>query len=241
MEVNISVYLTHLKTRAKNCFAIFAKRRQLTNHLVNFLAYFCLFLCKPKADSANAMLTLRKFIENYVSLPDDEWTIISQAFERNEFRKNEFLLEEGSVCRYFYFIESGLVRFFLLNNDGDEVTKFFTTAPYCFTAKDSFRNQTPARESIQALDRTIVWQTTLQQSNDLLALKSWSDFTRKFVHEVQSYTEELLMESKTETAEIRYRKLQEKYPELIQKIPLKHLSSFLGIAPQSLSRIRKKS
>jgi hypothetical protein len=53
--------------------------------------------------------------------------------------------------------------------------------------------------------------------------------------------EELLMESKTKTAEERYHKLKINYPEIIQKIPLKHLSTFLGIAPQSLSRIRKKA
>lgn len=202
------------------------------------------FLSFPEAGQtkyfAQLMDALQKFIESYTQLTESDWNAISQAFERHEFRKNEMILTEGAVCRHFYFLEEGIIRFFILN-DGDEITKFFTIAPYCFTAKDSFRNQTPARENIQALEKTVVWQTTLQQANDLLALPAWSDFTRKFIHEVQSYTEELLMESKTETAENRYRKLQQKYPALIQRIPLKHLSSFLGIAPQSLSRIRNKT
>lgn len=186
------------------------------------------------------MLAFRKFIERYTEAPEPDWQVISQAFERLEFRKNELILDEGTICRYFYFLEEGLIRFFILN-DGNDLTKFFTTAPYCFTSKDSFRNQKPARESIQALEKTIVWQTTLKQANELLELKSWNTFTRKFVHEVQSHTEELLVESKTETAEVRYHKLVKQYPETIQKIPLKHLSTFLGIAPQSLSRIRKKN
>jgi len=186
-----------------------------------------------------AMKAFKKFIQNYTDLPDDEWKIISNAFERKEFQKNEMILEEGYVCRYFYFLEEGLIRFFLLN-DGNDITKFFTVAPYCFTSNDSFRNQKPAVENIQALEKTFAWQITLKQANDLLELKSWNTFTRKFVHEVQSHTEVLLMESKTETAENRYLNLLKKYPYLIQKIPLKHLSTFLGIAPQSLSRIRKK-
>ena len=185
------------------------------------------------------MTGLREFMVSYAVVPEEEWQVIVDSFERNEFRKNELILMEGAVCRYFYFLEEGLVRFFVLN-DGDEVTKFFTVAPYCFTSKDSFRNQLPARESIQALEKTVVWQTTLKQANELLELKSWNTFTRKFVHEVQNHVEELLMESKTRTAEDRYFRLLEKYPETIQKIPLKHLSTFLGIAPQSLSRIRKK-
>jgi len=185
------------------------------------------------------MLAFRKFIERYAGLSDTDWQIIQQAFERNEFARNEIILSEGNICKYFYFLEEGLLRYYILQ-DGNDITKFFTSAPYCFTSKNSFREQKPARESIQALEKTVVWQTTLKHTNDLLELKSWNTFTRKFIHEVQSYTEELLLESKTETAERRYEKLMKLYPNLLQKIPLKHLSSFLGIAPQSLSRIRKK-
>jgi CRP-like cAMP-binding protein len=186
------------------------------------------------------MIAFRRFIERYTKLSDADWQIIQQAFERKEFAKNEIILAEGDVCKYFYFLEEGLIRFFILK-DGNDITKFFTTAQYCFTSKNSFRTRIPSQENIQALECTIVRQSTLNQVNELLELKSWNIFTRKFIHEVQSYTEDLMFEIKTETAEQRYEKLLEKYPYLIHKIPLKHLSSFLGIAPQSLSRIRKKS
>jgi len=185
------------------------------------------------------MNAFRQFIETYAPLTDADWQLIEQAFERKEFAKNELILTEGTICRYFYFLEEGLVRYFICR-DGNDITKFFTAAPYCFTSKNSFRNRKPADESIEALQKIVAWQTTLAQANELLELKSWSTFTRKFVHEVQNYTEELMMEIKTETAEQRYRKLLKKHPDLIQKIPLKHLSTFLGIAPQSLSRIRNK-
>lgn len=186
------------------------------------------------------MFAFRRFIEKYTSVPDSEWQIIEQAFEKKEFAKNEIILAEGNICRHFYFLEEGLIRFYI-NNEGDETTKFFTFAPYCFTSKNSFREQKPAEENICTLEKTVVWQTTLTRANKLLELKSWDTFTRKFIHEVQSYTEELLLEIKTETAEQRYLKLLEKFPALIQRIPLKYLSGYLGIAPQSLSRIRKKT
>lgn len=181
---------------------------------------------------------LKQFIEKYIQVPDEEWQIIQKAFERNEFNKNEIILEEGYVCKYFYFLESGLIRYFT-NNDGNEVTKYFTVSPYCFTSRQSFRNQEPAQESIQALEKTVVWQITLKQANDLLVLDSWNNFTRQFVHEVQNFMEELLLDLKTLTAEDLYEKISKKHPEVIHRIPLKHLSTFLGIAPQSLSRIRK--
>jgi len=185
------------------------------------------------------MEALKSFINKYTALPEAEWKEISKHFEKKVFRKDELILEQGTICRHFWFLEKGLVRFFVLL-DGKELTRFFTTAPYCFTSKDSFRQRKAAVENIQALETTHTWQINLEHSQQLLEVKAWESFTRNFLHEVQSHIEELLMEMATETAESRYLKLLARYPDLIKKIPLNYLSGFLGIAPQSLSRIRKK-
>ncbi len=172
-------------------------------------------------------------------LSDDDWAQISLCFEKRMVKKDEILLQEGNICRHLYFIESGLLRYFI-NKDGNDITKFFTEAPYCFTSQVSFTAEKPATENIQAIEDSVIWQTTLQQANDLLELKSWNTFVRKLIQEVQYYTEEILQEIQTETAENRYIKLLENNPALLQRVPLKYLASYLGIAPQSLSRIRKK-
>jgi CRP-like cAMP-binding protein len=181
----------------------------------------------------------RKFIENYTTLSDNDWKEISQCFEKKILDKDQILLGEGKICRHLYFIESGLVRFYI-NKDGNDITKFFTDAPYCFTSQVSFTAEKPATENIQAIEKSIIWQTTLKQANELLELKSWNTFVRKLIQEVQSYTEEILQEIQTETAEHRYEKMLKSNPILLQRLPLKHLASYFGIAPQSLSRIRKK-
>ena len=185
------------------------------------------------------MLEFRKFIENYTPISESDWQIIYKCFERKTVQKNEIILKEGEVCKYLYFLETGLLRYFL-NKDENEVTKFFTFAPYCFTSQFSFNSEKPATENIQALEKSIIWQITLKQSNELFELKSWTIFAQKIIQEVQFYTEEILEEIQTETAESRYQKMLKNDNELTNKIPLKHLASFLGIAPQSLSRIRKK-
>ncbi len=185
------------------------------------------------------MKEFRKFIENYTTLSNKEWEEISACFQQRTLQKDEILLQEGDVCRHLYFIESGLLRYFIIK-DGNEITKFFTEAPYCFTSQVSFTSETPAAENIQAIEKSVIYQTTLKQANDLLEFKSWNTFIRKLIQEVQYYTEEILQELQTETAEKRYRKMIEKNPSLLQRIPLQYLASFFGIAPQSLSRIRKK-
>lgn len=181
----------------------------------------------------------RSFLSHYASVPEADWKQVAACFERKIFEKDETLLEEGKICRYLYFIESGLLRYFVWK-DGKDLTKFFTEAPYCFTSQLSFTTEKPAKESIQAIERSVIWQTTLQQANDLLELKSWNIFIRKLIQEVQVYTEEILEEIQTETAEQRYVKMLTQQGDFVQRVPLKYLASYLGIAPQSLSRIRKK-
>lgn len=183
--------------------------------------------------------TLRKFIENYTSLPTNEWKEISVCFEKRVIDKDELILQEGKVCRHLYFVESGLLHFYI-NKDGNNITKFFTEAPYFFTSQSSFNSQKPANENIQAIEKSIVWQISYNQVNELYNLKSWTDFARKIIQEVQFFTEEILEELQTETAEFRYEKMLKNESELLKRIPLNILASFLGIAPQSLSRIRKK-
>ena len=79
-----------------------------------------------------------------------------------------------------------------------------------------------------------------EDAEKLFKLNSWSTFIRKLVQEVQHFTEEILGEIQNRTAEERYQDLLESGHIYLQKVPLKHLASYLGIAPQSLSRIRKK-
>lgn len=185
------------------------------------------------------MEKLKQFIENYTSVSETEWSEISNFFEKVIIEKDEIILREGKVCKQLYFLESGLLRFYI-NKDGNEITKFFTDAPYFFTSQASFNSQKPTSENIQAIEKSTVWQVSYQHTNDLYKLNSWSEFGRKITQEVQYFTEEILQEIQTETAENRYKKMIETNPEFLQRIPLQHLASFFGIAPQSLSRIRKK-
>ena len=97
-------------------------------------------------------MNFRTFIESYIKLTDEKWQSVEQLFVRREYKKNEIILQVGNVCRYFYFLESGLIRFYYIV-DGDDITKTFTIAPYCFTSKTSFRKQVAANEGIQSLEK----------------------------------------------------------------------------------------
>ena len=184
------------------------------------------------------MHPLRQFIGNYIVLSETDWQQIEPCLTRQEIPKGTLILTEGSVCRYLYFLESGLLRFFILK-DGNDITKYFTDVPYLFTSQKSFSSQQPARESIETLEDSVLWRMTYADTYRLLTLESWNTFIRELIQEVQTLTEDILEELQTETAETRYYTLLMAQPSLVQRVPLKHLASYLGIAQQSLSRIRK--
>jgi len=179
------------------------------------------------------------FIQNYVAISEKEWELVRQRIEHTMHVSGDILLREGQVCKKLYFLESGLMRYYI-SKDGEELNKFFTKPPYLFTSQQSFGLQTPANESIQALQDSSVWQVTKKQADELMQHKFWRTFAELIRLEVQGFTELILEQIQGSTAEERYIWMLENEKELVLDLPLKHLASYLGIAPQSLSRIRKR-
>ncbi len=182
---------------------------------------------------------LRHFIENYISVSDADWKEISLYFHEKKYEKGDLLLKEGSICNRLWFLEKGLLRFFIWK-DGEDVSKFFTISPYLLTSQRSLVTRLPAKENIEALEDCTAWEITSEDNEKLLKNELWSTFARMLIQEVQYFTEEILEDLQNETAAYRYKRLLAHNPELIQRIPLKYLASFFGITPQSLSRIRRK-
>jgi hypothetical protein len=75
------------------------------------------------------MIAFRKFMELYTPVSDADWERITACFEIRTLEKEEILLEEGKICRHLWFVETGLLHFFI-NKNGENITKFFTEAPY---------------------------------------------------------------------------------------------------------------
>lgn len=182
----------------------------------------------------------QRYIAERVPLTADQWAEIQARCYRLNFPMHHHLLEAGQVCTHLYFIESGLLRFYELV-DGEEKTKFFTPPVQLFTSPASFLNQIPAQEFIQALLDSEVWAIPFAEVQELYTLvPTWGPFIRKVLLAVNRDTDALLSASKSQTAEARYLRLVEEEPFIVQNVSVKHLASYLGIAPESLSRIRRR-
>ncbi|WP_288369685.1 Crp/Fnr family transcriptional regulator [uncultured Algoriphagus sp.] len=152
--------------------------------------------------------------------------------------KNEEIQSIGATCKTIYFILSGIGRIYYLK-DGNEVTEYFALPNDLIVRAESLFTQTPSRKAIQALEDSRV--VSIPADSLFLLFDKYHDLERLFRKLVQqSYVDTLhrLENIQFLTAEERYIKLMEQKPELIQKISLKHIASFLGITQVSLSRIR---
>ena len=196
-----------------------------------------------KSDSSEAeyLSAFRAFIAQYVVLTEREWQRTNESLETLHIPANTSLLREGEVCRHLYFLNKGIVRFFVMNDDGKDTTKFFTTEHELFTSQQSFSSQVLAREYIESLEETHLFTITYDALQRLYEeVPKWHIFIRRVLQAVNGMTEGIYMDSITLTAEERYRRLLQDEPEIALRAPLKHIASYLGVTPESLSRIRKK-
>ena len=185
------------------------------------------------------MTPLRAFIARFTALRPEDWEQIAPHWEEVQLSPGQSLLEPGQVCRHLYFLEEGLIRFYYVH-DGEERNRYFLHEAYVFTEQTSFRQEIPSTEGIAAISAARVLRMSRAQAYALLALPAWNTFVRELVQELQSLTEQQMTEMMTMTAEARYRRMLEEESALMRQLPLVHLASYLGIAPPSLSRIRKK-
>lgn len=173
-----------------------------------------------------------------LSAPDEE--VVRRLFNKKVFKKGEHLLEAGNVCRYVTFIESGLVRYYI-NSDGEERTTYFNKEGEFVCNYASFVPQIPSYVNIQALEDTSIFVISF---NDLQAFYREVEYGERFgrlgIEQVFLNAISQIGSFYTDPPELRYSKFLSDFRDIVQRIPQYHIASYVGIKPQSLSRIRKR-
>jgi CRP/FNR family transcriptional regulator, anaerobic regulatory protein len=181
------------------------------------------------------------FIKSGHILSKEDEDLIVQFFEPVLFPKNRIIEEEGKVPEYLYYIISGYLRLFHYNENGDEVTTHINCPPGFFTSYSSFISTAKSNENVECITECELLRIT---KKDLEVLTSKSLAMKNFSIEVfqQSvvYNETRSFELAILSGEQRYRKLIENYPGILHNVPISYIASFLGMKPESLSRIRRK-
>ena len=184
---------------------------------------------------------LRAHIEKRIHLTDEEFNICTKFFIPKTIRKHQFLLNEGNVCKYFGFVNSGCLREYTIDKKGNEHIIQFAIADWWVSDLDSFLSGSPANHNIDALQDSEVLLLEKSSRDELLdACPKMERFFRILLEANYVATHQRVADSLSKSAEERYLKFIKTYPKLFEQIPQNQIASYLGITPQSLSRLRKE-
>jgi CRP-like cAMP-binding protein len=181
-------------------------------------------------------------ISKLVAKPDNEndTRLLEQVFKKTTFTKGAFLEKENSVAQNLYFISNGFVRTFYFD-EGNEVTTQVLGRNNFITSFEIFVTHCISIENIQCLSDCEVFYIT-KSDYTMLSNEStfWSGFCKQLYEKTITFHRQRINDLLTLTAEKRYLKLIDKQPEVIQNVPIQYVASYIGVKPESLSRIRKK-
>lgn len=186
-------------------------------------------------------LTLLKAkLEDFGQLPEESWQMLRDSLQANTFRAGDFLLSEGQVCQSIFFINQGYCRRFH-RTEGDEIsTQFYFEQEFATNTK-SLVAGTPSEYFIQASQEV---EAIIFDKATLLGLYQRSvaieSVGRKLLEQLLIQQEEHAHIFKLFNPKERYEYLLKHHPAIIQRVPLRHIASYLGIARETLSRIRSR-
>ena len=184
---------------------------------------------------------LRTHIEKRVQLTDEEFEVISKFFIPKKLRKKQFLLHEGEVCKNIGFVNSGCLREYTIDSKGSEHIIQFAIEDWWISDPNSFLSGLPSTYNIDALEDSEVLLLEKSAREKLLdSCPKMERFFRILIEANFVATQRRITDSLSTSAEERYLKFVKTYPKLIEQVSQNHIASYLGITPQSLSRIRKE-
>jgi len=183
---------------------------------------------------------LIKYFSKIMPLSDEEVNAIAETMVIQQYKKGTVLLREGQISTETYFVLEGCVRqYFLI--DGEEKTNNFFTEEQWVVSLNSFNPELVSKHFLDCCE-----DSTLVVGDSEKADKLYEQFpkletvSRKVMEKVFAEQQEISGSYFTDTPEQRYLKLLNTRPDLLQRIPQYQLASYVGVKPESLSRIRKR-
>ncbi|MCP9200816.1 Crp/Fnr family transcriptional regulator [Gramella sp. GC03-9] len=174
------------------------------------------------------------------SIPNELIDLLVKYSFQKSFDKKELLAEAGVDCKYQYFILEGSAYSFYVNDKGEKNVIQLAIEEYWITDAASYFTGKPAVATIETLEPTTALLINRKDYDKLCCSHPLFDkFFRILMQNALASLHQRIAKTISEEAELRYREFSEKYPHFIQRIPQYLIASYLGIRPQSLSRIRK--
>lgn len=187
------------------------------------------------------MLFLFETFKERVKLSERDCTLISRRFQFHVLSKKEQILLPGQPCDFLLMVQSGCLRSYINDMQDREFNLQFAYHGGWMTDIRSFRSGNPSQMTIEAIEKSEVWM--IDEPDLQLLLDEVPALRQYFLNQsvaMLGHLQDRLTNSVTMTAKEHYRVMSDSSSELLRRVPQYHLASYLGITPESLSRIRKE-
>jgi CRP-like cAMP-binding protein len=177
----------------------------------------------------------------YARLTEEEFDQVEKVLSKRFIKKKRTLLAEGDISRYIYFIEKGAMRSFTVGKDGVEHVVQLAIEDHWIGDLYSFVTQIPGNINIEAIEDSEVWLLPHHELELLYAqVPALERYFRQVFQRAYVFLQQRFNLTLSHNADERYRVLIKDHPQIAARIPLIYIASFLGITPESLSRIRRQ-
>lgn len=181
-----------------------------------------------------------ELMSQQMSLSEEECEAVNRYIPIQEFAKGTVLLQAGNVANDSYFTLKGCVRLYYLVDGEDKTTQFFTEGD-AIASMNSYINRVPANHFLECVEDCTLAVLNYEKEKKLYKLfPKLESICRISMEDDFGKQQEMLASHVTNSPEQRYQLLLKQRGDLVQRVPQYHLASYLGVKPESLSRIRKR-
>tara|TARA_B110000971_G_C19991602_1_gene492235 strand:- start:475 stop:1053 length:579 start_codon:yes stop_codon:yes gene_type:complete len=182
---------------------------------------------------------IHQVISSFIELSDEEWINYFSMFKTKEINKKEIILHEGNICKDVFFINKGVLRFYFVDNNGEEKTFHFAIENTFATDYKSFLKRIPSSYSIQALEDTQVITMSLEMLlSGYEILNNGEKLGRLLAEDYFFMFNDKIQAIYTQTPLERYHDLTISFPKIFQRVPQHLIASYLNISSVHLSRLK---
>jgi CRP/FNR family transcriptional regulator, anaerobic regulatory protein len=180
------------------------------------------------------------YLTQKAGLSENELALLPYLPQSYTYKKGEYLLRPGDHCSKIFFVEAGLVKQYTISDDGKEHIIHFAPENWLVSDRSSAYFKQPTEYFIEALEDTEVYIMDEKFINTASEIsKSYREFNHRSLHNHIKSMQKRINQLLGATAEARYLDFIKAYPNLYQRVPQWMIASYLGVTPESLSRIRK--
>lgn len=186
------------------------------------------------------ILNFKKYISDLLPMKDEVFHLAIDYLVVEKVKKGAFLLEAESVCDSISFVSHGIFRIFQLK-DGVELNSCFCAENSIASSFESFANETPSKEYAQALEDSVIVSLSKKNLMKLYEMHpKWQDLGRTLTEKECIRLTRRVGSLSFETAKTKYEQLLQSQPDVILRVPVQDLASYLGVSRETLSRIRSQ-